>query len=98
MTVDRSSLYATHLPESSALDTVKHEPQYQSQFGKIKEGLKPTRPKDLKDREKDKDKERKFSKKTSCKTCRFKKIKCVKIDGSDKCVYCNKKNISCLFE
>ena len=43
-------------------------------------------------------KERKSSKKTSCKTCRFKKIKCVKINNNDFCQYCQKKNIVCLFE
>lgn len=43
-------------------------------------------------------KEKKSSKKTSCKTCRFKKIKCVKVDGSDSCVYCNKKSVDCFFE
>lgn len=108
MAVDRALIYTPHLRDSSSLDMVKHEsqpqtqPQFQPQFGKFNETLKLSKSTELKDKEKEKEKElekeRKSSKKTSCKTCRFKKIKCVKIDGSDRCVYCNKKSICCLFE
>ncbi|GMG22310.1 unnamed protein product [Ambrosiozyma monospora] len=38
------------------------------------------------------------SKKTSCKSCRYKKIKCMKVDGSEVCLSCNKKNLTCEFE
>ncbi|GME82808.1 unnamed protein product [Ambrosiozyma monospora] len=38
------------------------------------------------------------SKKTSCKSCRYKKIKCMKVDGSEVCLSCSKKHISCEFE
>ncbi|GAV27753.1 hypothetical protein PMKS-001221 [Pichia membranifaciens] len=106
MAVDRTLIYTPHLRDSSSLEIVKHEsqpqtqPQFQPQFGKFNEMLKLPKSTELKDKEKEKerDKERKSSKKTSCKTCRFKKIKCVKVDGSDRCVYCNKKSICCLFE
>ncbi|CAI8491358.1 unnamed protein product [Pichia kudriavzevii] len=40
----------------------------------------------------------KSSKKTSCNTCRFKKIKCVKVENADNCGYCQKKNIKCRFD
>ncbi|GMM28412.1 Sut2 protein [Martiniozyma asiatica (nom. inval.)] len=42
--------------------------------------------------------ERKSNKKTSCKTCRVKKIKCVKLEGSQVCVHCIKKAQGCVFE
>lgn len=42
--------------------------------------------------------ERKSNKKTSCKTCRSKKIKCVKTEGSNVCVHCIKKSQGCDFE
>lgn len=40
----------------------------------------------------------KSNKKTSCKTCRSKKIKCVKMEGSSVCVHCIKKSQGCVFE
>ncbi|TID26161.1 hypothetical protein CANINC_002856 [Pichia inconspicua] len=35
------------------------------------------------------------TKKTSCKTCRFKKIKCVKVGKG--CMYCSKKGVPCIY-
>lgn len=38
---------------------------------------------------------RRISKKTSCRMCRFKKIKCVKVDGSTSCLNCTRKLLDC---
>lgn len=38
------------------------------------------------------------SKKTSCQMCRFKKIKCIKIDGSSTCLNCTRKLLNCSYD
>lgn len=38
------------------------------------------------------------SKKTSCRICRFKKIKCIKINGSSSCLNCTRKLLECSYD